>query len=106
MLVYTAIIVLHAVLVKLILQLIIRNLLSFVGKEAHMTEQMIVDAAKLFKKRVKDGLFDRDMTQRDLANAVGVTEAVLSLAINTYAINKQSREVRAKVRKLLDIQDI
>lgn len=71
-----------------------------------MTEQMIVDAAKEFKKSVKDELYDREWTQRDLANAVGVTEAVLSLAINTYAINKQSREVRAKVRQLFDIQDI
>ncbi|OQJ80882.1 hypothetical protein BMS84_10580 [Leuconostoc pseudomesenteroides] len=66
-----------------------------------MTEEMIVDAARSFKKRVKDGLFDRDMTQRDLANAIGVSEAVLSLAINTYAVNKQSREVRAKVRQCL-----
>ncbi len=79
---------------------------STTQKGGDMTEEMIVDAARSFKKRVKDGLFDRDMTQRDLANAVGVTEAVLSLAINTYAVNKQSREVRAKVRQLLDIQDI
>lgn len=82
------------------------KLTKFCRKGGNMTEQMIVDAAKMFKKSVKDGLFDREMTQRDLANAVGVTEAVLSLAINTYAVNKQSREVRAKVRQLLDIQDI
>lgn len=82
------------------------KLTKFCRKGGNMTEQMIVDAAKEFKKSVKDELYDREWTQRDLANAVGVTEAVLSLAINTYAINKQSREVRAKVRQLLDIQDI
>lgn len=71
-----------------------------------MTEQAIVDAAKVFKKRVKDELFERDMIQRDLAEAIGVTEAALSLAINTFAVNKSSREVRDKVRKLFNITDI
>jgi len=71
-----------------------------------MTEQMIVDAAKMFKKRVKDELFKRDMTQRDLAKSIGVTEASLSLAINTFAVNKSSREVRESVRKLLGISEI
>ena len=70
-----------------------------------MTEQMIVDAAKMFKKRVKDELFKRDMTQRDLAEAIGVTESSLSLAINTFAVNKSSRDVREKVRKLFNISD-
>ena len=70
-----------------------------------MTEQMIVDAAKSFKKTVKDELFERDMKQKDLAKAIDVTEATLSLAINTYAINPQSRAVRDKVRKLLNIED-
>ncbi|MEX0380437.1 hypothetical protein AB3K25_06570 [Leuconostoc sp. MS02] len=70
-----------------------------------MTEQMIVDAAKQFKKHIKDELYERDMTQRDLAEAVGVTEASLSLAINTFAVNKSSREIREKVRKLLNIDD-
>ncbi|CAM3050972.1 XRE family transcriptional regulator [Leuconostoc gasicomitatum] len=70
-----------------------------------MTEQMIVDAAKMFKKRVKDELFKRDMTQRDLAKSIGVTEASLSLAINTFAVNKSSREVRESVRKLLGISE-
>lgn len=71
-----------------------------------MTEQMIVDAAKEFKKSVKDELFKRDMTQRDLAKEIGVTEASLSLAINTFAVNKSSREVRESVRKLLGISEI
>ncbi|MGX6988545.1 helix-turn-helix domain-containing protein [Leuconostoc fallax] len=71
-----------------------------------MTEQMIVNAAREFKKRVKDALYDREMTQRDLAKAIGVSEATLSLAINTYAVNKQSREVRNKVRQLLNIEDV
>lgn len=71
-----------------------------------MTEQTIVEAAKGFKKRVKDELFERDMIQRDLADAIGVTEATLSLAINTFAVNKSSREVRDKVRKLFNITDI
>ncbi|MCT3115601.1 hypothetical protein [Leuconostoc lactis] len=71
-----------------------------------MTEQMIVDAAKEFKKSVKDELFKRDMTQRDLAKSIGVTEASLSLAINTFAVNKSSREVRESVRKLLGISEI
>lgn len=71
-----------------------------------MTEQAIVDTAKVFKKRVKDELFERDMIQRDLAEAIGVTEAALSLAINTFAVNKSSREVRDKVRKLFNITDI
>ncbi|MBZ5958177.1 hypothetical protein [Leuconostoc gasicomitatum] len=71
-----------------------------------MTEQMIVDAAKEFKKRIRDELYDRDMKQRDLADAIGVSESSLSLAINTFAINKQSREIREKVRKLLNITDI
>lgn len=71
-----------------------------------MTEQMIVDAAKEFKKSIKDELFERDMTQRDLAEAIGVTEASLSLAINTFAVNKSSREIREKARKLLNIQDV
>ena len=71
-----------------------------------MTEQMIVDAAKEFKKSVKDELFKRDMTQRDLAKAIGVAEASLSLAINTFAVNKSSREVRESVRKLLGILEI
>lgn len=70
-----------------------------------MTEQMIVDAAKEFKKSVKDELFKRDMTQRDLAKSIGVTEASLSLAINTFAVNKSSREVRESVRKLLGIPE-
>ncbi|KDA48702.1 hypothetical protein [Leuconostoc mesenteroides] len=70
-----------------------------------MTEQMIVDAAKEFKKSVKDELFKRDMTQRDLAKSIGVTEASLSLAINTFAVNKSSREVRESVRKLLGISE-
>ncbi|WP_278437980.1 hypothetical protein [Leuconostoc lactis] len=71
-----------------------------------MTEQMIVDAAKTFKKKVKDELYDREWTQRDLAEAIGVTEASLSLAINTFAVNKSSRDVREKVRKLFNISDI
>lgn len=71
-----------------------------------MTEEMIVDAARSFKKCVKDELFKRDMTQRDLAKAIGVTEASLSLAINTFAVNKSSREVRESVRKLLGISEI
>ena len=71
-----------------------------------MTEQMIVDAAKEFKKSVKDELFKRDMTQRDLAKSIGVTEASLSLAINTFAVNKSSREVRESVRRLLGISEI
>lgn len=71
-----------------------------------MTEQMIVNAAKTFKKKVKDELYERDMTQRDLAASIGVTEAALSLAINTFAVNKSSREVREKVRKLLNITDL
>ena len=71
-----------------------------------MTEQMIVDAAKEFKKSVKDELFKRDMTHRDLAKSIGVTEASLSLAINTFAVNKSSREVRESVRKLLGISEI
>ena len=71
-----------------------------------MTEQMIVDAAKEFKKSVKDEPFKRDMTQRDLAKSIGVTEASLSLAINTFAVNKSSREVRETVRKLLGISEI
>lgn len=71
-----------------------------------MTEQMIVDAAKVFKKHIKDELYERDMTQRDLADAIGVSEASLSLAINTFAVNKQSREIRERVRKLLGMKDI
>ncbi|AEJ31468.1 MULTISPECIES: hypothetical protein [Leuconostoc] len=71
-----------------------------------MTEQMIVDAAKEFKKSVKDELYDREWTQRDLAYAIGVTEASLSLAINTFAVNKSSRDVREKVRKLFNISDV
>lgn len=71
-----------------------------------MTEQMIVDAAKEFKKHIKDELYERDMTQRDLADAIGVSEASLSLAINTFAVNKQSREIRERVRKLLGMKDI
>ena len=71
-----------------------------------MTEQMIVDAAKQFKKHIRDELYERDMTQRDLADAIGVSEASLSLAINTFAINKQSRDIRYKARKLLNITDI
>lgn len=71
-----------------------------------MTEQMIVDAAKKFKKHIRDELYERDMTQRDLADAIGVSEASLSLAINTFAVNKQSREIRERVRKLLGMKDI
>ncbi len=88
------------------LQLLIWDLLSSIQKGDCMTEQMIVDAAKEFKKSVKDELFKRDMTQRDLAKAIGVTEASLSLAINTFAVNKSSREVRESVRKLLGISEI
>ncbi|MFT8599569.1 MAG: hypothetical protein ABF709_05160 [Leuconostoc pseudomesenteroides] len=47
----------------------------------------------------KNGL----QTQHDLANAIGVIEAVLSIVINDYAVNKRSREVREKVKQLLDI---
>lgn len=71
-----------------------------------MTEQMIIDAAKAFKKHVRGELYQRDMTQRDLAKAIGVSEASLSLAINTFAINKASRDAREEVRKLLNIKDI
>lgn len=81
------------------------KLTKFCRKGGNMTEQMIVDAAKMFKKRVKDELFKRDMTQRDLAKSIGVTEASLSLAINTFAVNKSSREVRESVRKLLGISE-
>ena len=103
---YYVIIVDNFLLVNDNLQLIIWNLLSSIQKGDCMTEQMIVDAAKEFKKSVKDELFKRDMTQRDLAKAIGVTEASLSLAINTFAVNKSSREVRESVRKLLGISEM
>lgn len=103
---YYVIIVDNLLLVNDNLQLLIWNLLSSIQKGDCMTEQMIVDAAKEFKKSVKDELFKRDMTQRDLAKAIGVTEASLSLAINTFAVNKSSREVRESVRKLLGISEI
>jgi len=82
------------------------KLTKFCRKGGNMTEQMIVDAAKEFKKSVKDELYDREWTQRDLAYAIGVTEASLSLAINTFAVNKSSRDVREKVRKLFNISDV
>ena len=103
---YYVIIVDNFLLVNDNLQLIIWNLLSSIQKGDCMTEQIIVDAAKEFKKSVKDELFKRDMTQRDLAKAIGVTEASLSLAINTFAVNKSSREVRESVRKLLGISEM
>lgn len=71
-----------------------------------MTEQAIIEVAREFKKRVKDELFEREMSQRDLAEAIGVTDASLSLAISTFAVNKSSRIIRDKVRKLLNITDI
>lgn len=71
-----------------------------------MSEQLIIDTARKFKKRVKDELFERDMNQHELAKAIGVTDASLSLAISTFAINKASREIRDKARKELNIKDI
>lgn len=66
-------------------------------------EETVENAARIFHKCVKDAMYDRNMKLYDLADAIGVNQSVLSLAINTYAVNKQSREVRAKVRKFLDI---
>lgn len=66
-------------------------------------EETVENAARIFHKYVKDAMYDRNMKLYDLADAIGVNQSVLSLAINTYAVNKQSREVRAKVRKFLDI---
>lgn len=71
-----------------------------------MSEQMVSDIAKKFRKRVKGELYDRELNQHDLAIAIGVTDASLSLAIATFAINKSSREIREKVRKYLNILDI
>ncbi|WP_260359094.1 ORF6N domain-containing protein [Leuconostoc falkenbergense] len=66
-------------------------------------EETVENAARIFHKYVKNAMYDRNMKLYDLADAIGVNQSVLSLAINTYAVNKQSREIRTKVRKFLDI---
>lgn len=71
-----------------------------------MTEQMIINAARIFKKKVKDALYERDMKLKDLAKILNVTEAALSLAVNAYALNPKSRETREKIRKLFNITDL
>lgn len=70
-----------------------------------MTEKMIIDAAKEFIKRVDNELTDRDMNRRELASKIGYSQALLSNAINSYSLNKSSREIRGKVREYLNIED-
>jgi len=70
-----------------------------------MTEKMIIDAAKEFIKRVDNELTDRDMNRRELASKIGYSQALLSNAINSYSLNKSSREIRKKVREYLNIED-
>lgn len=70
-----------------------------------MTEQMVINAAKEFRKRVDNELTDRDMNRRELAAKIGYSDALLSNAINSYSINKSSREIRGKVREYLHIED-
>lgn len=70
-----------------------------------MTEKMIIDAAKEFIKRVDNELTDRDMNRRELASKIGYSQALLSNAINSYSLNKSSREIRGKVREYLHIKD-
>ena len=70
-----------------------------------MTEQMIINAAKGFIKRVDSELTDRDMNRKELASKIGYSETLLSNAINSYSLNKSSRKIRGKVREYLNIED-
>lgn len=70
-----------------------------------MTEQMVINAAKEFRKRVDNELVDRDMNRKQLAAKLGYSDALLSNAINSYSVNKSSREIRGKVREYLHIKD-
>lgn len=70
-----------------------------------MTEQMVINAAKEFRKRVDNELVDRDMNRKQLAAKLGYSDALLSNAINSYSVNKSSREIRGKVREYLHIRD-
>lgn len=65
-----------------------------------MTEKMIIDAAKEFIKRVDNELTDRDMNRRELASKIGYSQALLSNAINSYSLNKSSREIRKKYENI------
>ncbi len=82
------------------------KLTKFCRKGGNMTEEMIVDAAKDFKDRYKEELKSRNMSQRELSQILGIPEATISLAINTFGVNEQAREVRNTIRKVFNIQDI
>lgn len=45
------------------------------------------------------------MKRRELTLKIGYSDALLSNEINSYSVNKSSREIRGKVRKHLYIED-
>ncbi|TWW13136.1 hypothetical protein LABALGNA3A7_09420 [Dellaglioa algida] len=71
-----------------------------------MTEKMVENIAKEFKKAVSSKLIDRGMNRRELAKAIDERPDALSLAINSFPVNESAREIRAKIREYLDIEDI
>ena len=71
-----------------------------------MTEQIVIDYAYEFKKRVDDELHRRGWIYKDLAEAMGVTSDVVTNAFKQFGSRNKPYRTRQKIRELLDIQDI
>ena len=70
-----------------------------------VSEQAMIKTANRFNGQVKSKLAERQLTAREFAQSIGVTEASFTAAVKTYTMSKKSIEIRAMVRRLLDIKD-
>lgn len=69
-----------------------------------MVEQSLEATAKSIKKRIKMGLYERDMSQVELAELIGETTPQVSRAINGD-ISPKSVKIREKIYRVLGIED-
>ena len=66
-------------------------------------EVELENARKEIEKSIKSALLDRDMTQAELANLLGESRAVISLAVSG-STTPSAVKVRKKIYKVLGIK--
>jgi len=69
-----------------------------------MTEEKLISGAKAITSKIKIGLFERNMSQVELAELIGEGPQQLNRAIHAD-MSPKSVEIRQKIYKVLDIND-
>lgn len=69
-----------------------------------MAEEALQEAASTVKKAIKKRLIDRNMTQKEIADMIGISQQQMTRAV-AGASGPRDVEIRQQVYKILDMKE-